>query len=52
MVGRGPWAGGNADGGGDGDSELDDGGRRDGLVIRVLGVSAAFYEYRARLGIK
>jgi hypothetical protein len=32
--------------------ESDDGGRRDGLVIRVLGVSAAFYEYRARLGIK
>jgi hypothetical protein len=30
--------------------ESDDGGRRYGLVMRALGVSAAFYEYRARLG--
>jgi hypothetical protein len=32
--------------------ESDDGGRRYGLVMRALGVSAAFYEYRARLGSK
>jgi len=30
--------------------ESDDGGRRYGLVMRALCVSAAFYEYRAGLG--